>query len=393
MQLDLGRLLHGVSVEQFFERYWERRPLYVRRHHPDFYAGLASTHDIDVILETHRFRPNDLRLIKDGKLIRDIKTRLSDESLDMAVVRAEYSRGATILLIDADLHAAGIAAICHRLSQQIGHVVAANIYLTPAQSRGFNPHYDHHDVFVLQLEGVKRWRLFQEYARLPMPPAQPETDVNRIGECLHEVDLSPGDLLYLPRGHVHQAFCLGGHSLHITLGVHVTTWSRLIGEALAAYSEREPAMRAAIPQRLSIEGRHTRADRAKFTRLLRRFANEATLGEASRGIAGYLIDQRRPYPDGHLTQINALDGLTADSHIAHRAHMAPRVDVRNGSIVIHYQGNKVEAPEAFAEAFRYIAAHDAFRVSSIPGPLDTAAKVALVRRLIVDGLLAVQDVR
>ena len=31
--------------------------------------------------------------------------------------------------------------------------------MTPAQSTGFSDHYDVHDVFVLQIDGEKRWRI------------------------------------------------------------------------------------------------------------------------------------------------------------------------------------------------------------------------------------------
>ncbi|CAI5980671.1 unnamed protein product, partial [Closterium sp. NIES-64] len=36
-----------------------------------------------------------------------------------------------------------------------------NVYLTPAASQGFSPHYDDIDAFVLQVEGCKRWRCYQ----------------------------------------------------------------------------------------------------------------------------------------------------------------------------------------------------------------------------------------
>jgi len=40
-------------------------------------------------------------------------------------------------------------------------MVGANVYLTPAGTQGFAPHFDDVEVFMLQLEGKKRWRLYE----------------------------------------------------------------------------------------------------------------------------------------------------------------------------------------------------------------------------------------
>ena len=46
-----------------------------------------------------------------------------------------------------------------RLAAELGHPVQINAYITPPQNQGFAPHYDVHDVFVLQIAGRKRWRI------------------------------------------------------------------------------------------------------------------------------------------------------------------------------------------------------------------------------------------
>ena len=114
----------------------------------------------------------------------------------------------------------------------------ANAYVTPPQNQGFSDHYDVHDVFVLQLEGEKRWFVHEPVLDSPLRD-QPWTDrraaVQRAAAepPLIEAVLEPGDCLYLPRGFLHAATALGGVSTHLTLGVH--TWTRY---ALADMSER-----------------------------------------------------------------------------------------------------------------------------------------------------------
>ena len=44
-----------------------------------------------------------------------------------------------------------------------------NAYLSPPSARGLELHFDFHDVFVLQLDGAKRWRVWEPLARTRDP--------------------------------------------------------------------------------------------------------------------------------------------------------------------------------------------------------------------------------
>ena len=91
-------------------------------------------------------------------------------------------------------------------------------------SRGFDPHYDVHDVFVLQTSGHKHWTVHEPVHADPLA-SQPWTDhrdaiAQRVkDEPVIDTVLSPGDALYLPRGWVHSARALGALSIHLTIGV------------------------------------------------------------------------------------------------------------------------------------------------------------------------------
>jgi lysine-specific demethylase/histidyl-hydroxylase NO66 len=50
-----------------------------------------------------------------------------------------------------------LRAFTRRLTDELGHPAQVNAYITPESSRGFEPHYDVHDVFVLQVSGEKHW--------------------------------------------------------------------------------------------------------------------------------------------------------------------------------------------------------------------------------------------
>ncbi|KAL7526476.1 hypothetical protein ACHAWF_005033 [Thalassiosira exigua] len=76
--------------------------------------------------------------------------------------------------------------------------------------QGFAPHYDDVDVFVMQLEGYKQWRVCAPFGKgetLPRKSSSDYTDdeVEERGEEVLDVVLGPGDVMYLPRGWIHRA--------------------------------------------------------------------------------------------------------------------------------------------------------------------------------------------
>jgi bifunctional lysine-specific demethylase and histidyl-hydroxylase NO66 len=56
---------------------------------------------------------------------------------------------------------APLGLLCDNLQARLGHVPHANVYITPGNAAGFTPHYDVHEVFVLQVAGKKRWTLYE----------------------------------------------------------------------------------------------------------------------------------------------------------------------------------------------------------------------------------------
>ncbi len=78
--------------------------------------------------------------------------------------------------------------------------------MTPAGCQGFAPHFDDIEAFALQLEGKKRWRVYKpidESQALPFVSSRNFTQ-EEIGEPIIDCVLEPGDLLYFPRGFIHQ---------------------------------------------------------------------------------------------------------------------------------------------------------------------------------------------
>lgn len=101
-------------------------------------------------------------------------------------------------------------------------MVGANVYLTPGNSQGFAPHWDDIDAFILQIEGKKLWRVYPPTEPYPRFSSKDFTEADLEAAPIFEVLLCPGDVLYMPKGFIHQAMAPVGedHSLHLTLSTN-----------------------------------------------------------------------------------------------------------------------------------------------------------------------------
>lgn len=92
-------------------------------------------------------------------------------------------------------------------------------------------------MYVLQIEGAKRWRVYAPPRGHVLPRASsPDFCEADLGAPVLDALLEPGDMLYLPRGAVHQAVAAAGPpSLHLTLSANQRrSWLDLLRPAFEA---------------------------------------------------------------------------------------------------------------------------------------------------------------
>ncbi|KAM4097871.1 hypothetical protein ACJW30_07G034800 [Castanea mollissima] len=166
-----------------------------------------------------------------------------------------YKEGYTVALRGMEFRFKCIAAIANGLASIFGQPsVGVNMYLTPPNSQGLARHFDDHCVFVFQLFGTKQWTVFSQpnvqLPRLYGPDRLHEAEVeNSVTKC-RKILLKEGDILYIPRGVLHEACTDNGGpnestacSLHLTLGIEVEPpfeWEGFAHVALCCWNQRQP---------------------------------------------------------------------------------------------------------------------------------------------------------
>ncbi|XP_033337727.2 bifunctional lysine-specific demethylase and histidyl-hydroxylase NO66 isoform X1 [Megalopta genalis] len=246
-------MIHPLKVEDFLEKYWEQTPVHIKRNCNTYYKLLMSTPIMDKILRESyiQFTKNiDITSYENG--VRETHNPIGRAV--PSVVWDYYGNGCSVRMLNPQTYIPILHSLNATLQEFFGCFVGANAYLTPPNSQGFAPHYDDIEAFILQVEGQKRWRLYKpryEKEYLPRFSSRNFED-SEIGEPILDTVVKAGDLLYFPRGTIHQGTAMESHSLHITLSVYQkNSWTdfleKLLPDALKTATENDSEFRKGLP--------------------------------------------------------------------------------------------------------------------------------------------------
>jgi 50S ribosomal protein L16 3-hydroxylase len=186
------QVLGGISPERFFADYWQKKPLLIRQAFPDFecpisadeLAGLALEGEIESRIIIEHGVENKWEL-KSGPFVETDFQTLPETHWTLLVQQLDAWSPEINQLKDYFRFVA---------NWRIDDIMAS--YAPVGGSVG--PHFDHYDVFLLQAEGHRNWKLGQHCDELTPRLANTPLSIIENFVCTDEWTLSPGDMLYLP---------------------------------------------------------------------------------------------------------------------------------------------------------------------------------------------------
>jgi len=299
---NVHRFFKALTKSDVFHAAWERYPLYwpreLAKERMHFgYKGLLDAAQKGVIVSKSQvyvgFGHNKHFFGTQWPTGMVIGKPKLEESL--AMPNATFVINSAMILFD------WMARICIQASSKTGFFMGINQYVSRcgAKARGsVTPHNDRKDVFILQIDGAKHWKLYapENYPLLPMNHQErgkkgpvPESEVTGVN--ITELTLQPGDVLYVPRGYMHSTgtdpACIPGtHSIHLTLGIETDSKSQTYAHVLACVVSR------AREQGNFHEGMRLRGSRRTVQEALRLVNESAVKSE----------NMRRTLPFGFLKQ-------------------------------------------------------------------------------------------
>lgn len=224
-----SRLLGGLTPREFLKQHWQKRPLLIRGAFPDILpplsaaelAGLACEDGVEARLVTQTRKAPGWKLRHGPFQKKDFKTL--------------PKRGWTLLVQDVDKYVPAVSALLDRFRFIPDWRIDDVMVSYAADGGGVGPHVDAYDVFLLQVEGMRRWDI----------SSQPQAEHTAPGLELKQVKpfapeeswlLMPGDMLYLPPGVAHHGVALG-ECMTCSIGFRAPTQHEMLADFAALLVE------------------------------------------------------------------------------------------------------------------------------------------------------------
>ncbi|KRE31756.1 cupin [Mycobacterium sp. Soil538] len=396
----------AVAPEVFAAQYWGRRPLLSRSGAlPRDFTDLLSPDAVDELITRRGVRAPFLRMAKAGQVLdRDCYLAAAGfgaempDQVDSARVLAQLAAGATLVLQGLHRLWPPLIDFVRDAVDDLGHPVQANAYITPPDNRGFDPHYDVHDVFVLQVSGDKRWIVHEPVHADPLPD-QPWTDhraaVTARGEQPPVIDtvLTAGDALYLPRGWVHSARSGDATSIHLTIGVSAMTGLDVMRAVVDALAD-EAEFRKSLP--MGIDVAHTGETAAIASKVMAALTGTVRDrgAELSDRVAARLArrhsERTRPMAVPPLATLDAATAADA-TRVRWRHGLLATLEDADGRVRLRLPDRTMSFPGFCAPALRALRSGTTVDAATLPG-LDAHDGTVLLRRLLREAVVvAVAD--
>lgn len=220
----LEYILSPYDYHKFMAENWMQKAIHLSAGGNPKFDRLFSWEHFNYLLTYTDLDSNDIDLILNGKIVSRTEVVNPAEIFEAVKLLKFLQKGATLKFNNLQKRVPEIAEFVSQMQYEIGYSnLTVNAYSSFPGKQGFISHYDPYEIFILQIDGAKQWKVFPETLKDPLE-SQPSMYLEppAAKPYLNTV-LEPGDVLYLPKGHWHYAIAIGKPSLHITLGIHCAT--------------------------------------------------------------------------------------------------------------------------------------------------------------------------
>ena len=230
------QLLGNITPAEFMAKYWQKKPLLIRCAIPDFKPLLSRVE----LFELAEMEDVESRLVVENTNAKRKKSEpawtmangpFSDNAAELPSLKKDNW---TLLVQGVDLHDEQV----HALKNQFRFAPDARLddvmISFATDGGGVGPHFDSYDVFLLQAEGKRRWRIGRQKDLTLQKDVPLKILENFAPE--QEFVLEAGDMLYLPPMYAHEGVAVG-ECMTYSIGFRAPAELELARELLQRFAD------------------------------------------------------------------------------------------------------------------------------------------------------------
>ncbi|MBF0545526.1 MAG: cupin-like domain-containing protein [Candidatus Riflebacteria bacterium] len=401
---DLASLLHPLFVDEFFRGYWGKKPLYIHRENRDYYKGLYSSADMDDYLRFSAPIKEWNETVKMGIKFRRVPTEVlfdqNQPGFDYCMIRKSQKAVSLIINFIQD-HSNRVFYMAKIMEEELeGRIkgrVNVNAYYSPGNSY-ISPHLDAHDELNIQLEGTKRWRVYEPstpnpYFGMPLDTGFDPKSKNHYlqgKKPFMEVILQPGDFLYMPRGFWHDPVNTDNEpSLGLTIGVHPICQLDTVLCFARAVSEKRQDLRQSIPVGLSVGSLAEQMIRKTIQDFSAEPFERVSLSELSVNLRRGIPDDGISLKDVYLPSPAAIENLGPVSVLSRPRESVWTFHQIYGLLKLNVGRRELGLRKELKGALEHIRDCAFFTPADLPGEMTQQEKTSFCRFLVNFGALSI----
>jgi ribosomal protein L16 Arg81 hydroxylase len=394
-----AKLISPTGVDDFFQNYFEKKFLHVcRKDVAEYYHHVLNINELDRYFQARNLTHDFLRVTQNGTDYHlDRWTKFEQRSCTdpyrIVVVENLFSlfnEGATIIINAAQTSIPGLTTFCSSLEHELKTRVQPNIYITPPNSQGFVPHFDPHDVFVIQISGRKQWLLYDHPEKLPVCDSSVAEFNYATKAPDYVVEMQAGDLLYMPRGTVHFAKSYDEPSIHITVGLMARYWFNLLKD-LVEIAQEDVAFRRVLP--LGVQSEEDLANFIEeFRQKLKDLIAKTDIQTLIDKNHAYFVERHLIDRQGHFTDLLNVEKISLETVVKRRAGIDYLIERNEKDINIKFGMEEISLPNYVSDSLAMFLQEETFAVKEIKGLITDSGKIALVKRFVQTGFLNIVSI-
>lgn len=387
-------IFYPITKNIFFEEYYEKKPLFISKESNGFlYSNIFTLDDLDRFISESKMIWPYVRLVKGGQTISPTEYTQNEivhnsynveGIIDKEKLFFYFLEGYTIIFNSLDKSSYKLLILRHLFEKELGVNAQVNLYLTPKKSQGFKAHWDTHDVFIFQISGSKEWNIYNS------PMELPSHRQTYNGECSNvkpkeKIKLKEGDLLYLPRGFVHEAFSSDEISLHITLGIKPILNIDILNMIFSSIDEKLFFRKSIFSDKISgIENL-----KEKFIEEVLEFLKQQDFSNII-DLLKNKQERKKPFDLRHrLNSCHILDSLNLDSEIIIKENLYYIKSDKNEKLEIRFNNKTIKFPLFIGQIIEYIEKTGIVKISELLKFIDEDGLFVFCKKLIEEGFFTI----